>query len=80
MFFTWILLYFEDLFGDDTFKICDDNDVCEADRVNCEASFDEVKVLSFDDQFDDESSISISGGIERQKQSLFCVFFDIFLI
>ena len=80
MFFTRMLPYFEDLFGDDTFEICDDDDVCEADRVDCEAGFDEVEVLSFDDRFDDESSISISGGIERRKRSLFCVFFDIFLI
>ena len=80
MFFTRMLPYFEDLFGDDTFKICNDNNVCEADCINCEASFDEVKVLYFNDQFDDEFLISISGGIERQKQSLFCVFFDIFLI
>jgi hypothetical protein len=80
MFFTRILPYFEDLFGDDTFEIGDDDDVCEADRVDCEAGFDEVEVLCFDDRFDDESSISISGGIERRKRSLFCMFFDIFLI
>ena len=71
--FTLISPNFEDLFGDDTFEICDDDD-------DCEAGFDEVEVERFDDRFDDESSISISGGIERRKQSLFCVFFDIFLI
>ena len=49
MFFTRMLPYFEDLFGDDTFEICDDDDVCEADRVDCEAGFDEVEVLCFDD-------------------------------
>ena len=65
MFFTRILPYFEDLFGDDTFEICDDDDVCEADCVDCEAGFDEIEVLCFDDRFDDESLISISEGIER---------------
>ena len=40
--FTQISPNFEDLFDDDTFEICDDND-------DCEASFNEVEVEHFND-------------------------------